>query len=258
MNRIVSTKAAKQARPEPACPSKFLAGVSYQVWLDFDGTITRQDVIDELLGRYSINDSWKAVEHRWQDGLIGSRQCLEEQLDVVRISQGELDNLLNGIELDKGIFSLLLLLSEFEVPAAILSDGIDVFIRSILQRQGIHNIPIRSNTMVRSGSGIKFCCPYSNPECDCKAAHCKCASIKAIGDPGRKSIYIGDGLSDLCAAQKADLVFAKGALAESLEKRGIKFIRYSNLNEVVKVLRNIWSVQESALESQASSRTMAK
>jgi len=249
MNRIISIKVAKQTGLEP---------VNYQVWLDFDGTITRQDVIDELLQRYSINDSWKAVEQRWQAGLIGSRQCLEKQLDLIRILQEELDNFLNGIELDTSFFSLLSLLSEFEVPVAILSDSIDVFIRHILQRHGMQDIPIRSNTMVRHGLGIELCCPYGDQKCDCGAAHCKCASIRAIGDPKRKSIYIGDGLSDLCPAGKADLVFARGALAQCLEKNSLKFFRYSNLNEVAEILRDVWSGREFAARPQASARTMAK
>jgi 2-hydroxy-3-keto-5-methylthiopentenyl-1-phosphate phosphatase len=249
MSRIISIEVAKQAGLQP---------VNYQVWLDFDGTITRQDVIDELLQRYSINDSWKAVERRWQAGLIGSRQCLEEQLDLIRISQVELDSFLNGIELDTGFFSLLSLLNEYDVPAAILSDSIDVFIGHILQRQGIHNIPVRSNTMERRDSKIKFYCPYGDTKRVCKAAHCKCASIKTLGDERRKSVYIGDGLSDLCPAEKADLIFAKGVLAQSLGKKAIKFIQYSTLDEVAKVLRKTWSGGEFAARYHAPMRTAAK
>jgi 2,3-diketo-5-methylthio-1-phosphopentane phosphatase len=215
--------------------------VNCQVWLDFDGTITRRDVIDELLQRYSIDDSWKTFEQQWQASLIGSRQCLEEQFDLIRISQDELDNFLDGVELDTGFFSLLMLLNSLAVPVAILSDSVDVFIMRILQRHGVKNVPVRSNTMVRHSLEIELCCPYGDPKCECGAAHCKCSSIRAIGDPKRKSIYIGDGISDLCPARKADLVFAKGALSQCLEKNSLKFIRYSNLNEVSQVLQNAWS-----------------
>lgn len=249
MKRIISINTAKNTGQIPE---------NYQVWLDFDGTITKQDVIDELLNRYAVNESWKAVEQQWQEGLIGSRQCLKEQLDLIRISQVELDNLLEEIEMDKGIFSLLLLLNEYEVPAVILSDGAETFINRILQRQGIHNIAVRSNTIVHRDSKIEFSCPYNDPKCQSKAAHCKCASIKAIGSPERKSIYIGDGLSDLCPAGKADMVFAKGALAEVMEKKNMKFIRYSNLNEVAEVLRKSWSAQETASTKQVSSKSAAK
>ena len=38
-----------------------------------DGTITRTDVLDELIRRYAIDNSWHAVEADWQAGRIGSR-----------------------------------------------------------------------------------------------------------------------------------------------------------------------------------------
>lgn len=249
MSRIVSIDGIKESMPKP---------VNYQVWLDFDGTITTQDVIDELLRNYSVNDSWKLIEQQWQAGLIGSRQCLEEQLDLIRISQQELNSLLNRIELDTGFSSLLSLLEKYNVPVAILSDSIDVFIRHILQRHGIPEIPFRSNTMVRQHQKIKLQCPYTSPKDDCKAAHCKCDSIKAIGVAKRKSIYIGDGLSDLCPAEKADLVFAKGALAESLEKNAVKFIPYSNLNEVTQFLRETWAGGEFATRYHVLAKTAVK
>jgi 2,3-diketo-5-methylthio-1-phosphopentane phosphatase len=207
-----------------------------QIWLDFDGTITKQDVLDELIKRYSINDSWKAIEAKWQRGLIGSRQCLEEQFGLLRIPQEELEAALDRIELDGGIFAFLELLKSRRMPAVILSDSGDIFIERILDRHSIRGLPIRCNTVVRRGLGFELHCLNGNPSCEFGAAHCKCNSIKVMGDPNRKSIYIGDGRSDLCAARKADYVFAKGVLAKCLEKEGIAFTRYSTLKDVAAVL----------------------
>jgi 2-hydroxy-3-keto-5-methylthiopentenyl-1-phosphate phosphatase len=83
-------------------------------------------------------------------------------------------------------------------------------------------------------------CPFASDSCDVAAAHCKCASIAQIGQPGRRSIYIGDGRSDLCPARKADLVFAKGALAAALAKEGRKFIRFASLLDVAQVFLDEW------------------
>jgi 2,3-diketo-5-methylthio-1-phosphopentane phosphatase len=216
-----------------------------QIWLDFDGTITRQDVLDELIKRYSVNDSWKIIEARWQAGLTGSRQCLQEQLKLLRISPEELEQALDSIELDEGIFVLLELLKSRGVPAVILSDSADIFIERILHRHNIRNLPVRSNTVVRRGPGFELHCLDGDPLCEFGAAHCKCNSVKVMGDPKRKSIYIGDGRSDLCAARKVDYVFAKGILAQCLEKESIPFIRYSTLNDVAAVLSKVWLVPTS-------------
>jgi 2,3-diketo-5-methylthio-1-phosphopentane phosphatase len=215
---------------------------NWQIWLDFDGTVTQQDVLDELIKCYSINDSWKMIEERWQAGLIGSRQCLTEQFNLLRVSRKELDIALAGIKLDEGIVSLLELSKSQDVPVVILSDSADVFIKKILQRCEIGNLPIRSNTVVHHGLKLELCFPHNNPSCEFGAAHCKCSSIEAIGNPDRKSIYIGDGRSDLCAARRADCVFAKGVLAKCLKKESINFIEYSTLDDVAGILSEAWKI----------------
>lgn len=228
-----------------------------QIWLDFDGTITEQDVLDELIKTFAIDNSWKISEGLWQKGLIGSRQCLSEQFDLLRISKDELEQALSQIRLDKGIFAILELCETLKVPAAIVSDCGDIFIEKILDRYGISNLPWRCNSVVHKGDRLKLSFPYCNKLCDSGAAHCKCASIKAMGKPGRKSIYIGDGRSDLCAARKADFIFAKGVLAECLEKEAIGFMRYPNLSYVAACLGNAWQSSVPKLQNNPAIRETA-
>ena len=211
-----------------------------QVWLDFDGTVTRQDVLDELIKKFSVNDSWKIIEEKWQKGLIGSRQCLQEQFDLLRISPVQLEQTLDGIELDEGIFTLLELLESNRVPVMVLSDSTDVFIRHILQRNGITKLMFRSNSVVHRDIRLELRCSNGKASCEFAAAHCKCGTIEIMGDPNRRNIYIGDGRSDLCPARKADYVFAKSILAQCLEKEAIPFNRYSNLSDVAAVLSECW------------------
>ena len=45
----------------PKNPSIIPLPARSQLWIDFDGTITRQDVLDELIRRYAADDSWKSV-----------------------------------------------------------------------------------------------------------------------------------------------------------------------------------------------------
>ncbi len=112
-----------------------------QVWIDFDGTITRRDVLDELIVGYARDDSWKTVEELWQSGKIGSRQCLAQEFALVRISDPELYDFLQGIEIDPGISVLIAILDRWRVPRAIVSDGIDSFIQQILSRNGLDANP---------------------------------------------------------------------------------------------------------------------
>ena len=212
-----------------------------QVWIDFDGTISRKDVLDELIRNYAINESWRLIEERWLAGLIGSRECLSQEFALINISLPELNDFLDRIEIDPGIHPLLALLREHKVPVAVLSDGVERFIRRILLRHGIRNMEIRANKITHRAGRLKLSCPHSSSECVAQAAHCKCASANALCHPARKTVYIGDGRSDLCPARGADWVFAKGVLARALTHEHISYIPYLTLQDVTATLSRVWA-----------------
>jgi 2,3-diketo-5-methylthio-1-phosphopentane phosphatase len=236
---MISKPTNSVARPVPPA-------VQTQVWIDFDGTISSQDVLDELISRYARDDSWKLFEHRWQNGEIGSRACLTGQFDLVRVTPPELDVMLNRMVLDPGAIALFRLLDLHRVPVVILSDCVDFFIRRILRRYGFAHLEVRSNTAVFAAGGLRLYCPHENRDCTFGAAHCKCASMDALGQPDRRSIYIGDGRSDLCASRKADIVFAKAVLVGLLEAEKIPFLPYTTLHDVAATLSAAWQAGSAA------------
>ncbi len=219
-----------------------------QVWLDFDGTITREDVLDKLIERYAVNNAWKLIEQRWQAGLIGSRECLEQEFAQIRIGQSDLASFLDTIDIDSGIYSLLAVLRDNDVPATILSDGIGLFINHILAKNGI-SLPYRSNDIQHEGQHLRLQCPHASATCESAAAHCKCASATALALAGRQTIYVGDGRSDLCPSRKADLVFAKGVLARTLAAEHRAFIPFTTLEDVAATLSASWSPKAALMSS---------
>ncbi len=242
MNKQISVKEKKYTDSMPE------AEIS-QLWIDFDGTITKKDTLDELIKNYSIDNSWELIEQRWQSGFIGSRQCLEEEFALLRIPKSKLHKAIENIEVDEGIFELLKIMRSHSIPVAILSDGVDIFIKQILKNNGITGMPIRSNTIAYNDPYLKLLCPHSNPKCDVGAAHCKCSSMYALGSFDKRSIYIGDGLSDYCAARHSDFIFAKGALAKRLEKENIPFCEFNDLSDVSETLVEIWGTEERSASS---------
>ena len=181
---------------------------------------------------------------RWKTHGRPARSALARlagQFALVRIGEGQLDAFLRSVSLDPAAPRLLALLREYEVPATILSDGIDWFIDRILRSHGVQPPRVRSNTLTRSGATWRLACPHFSATCPIAAAHCKCSSMQRLGDPRRQRIYVGDGRSDLCAARKADVRFAKGTLAAHLDEEGLAYHPFTTLHDVCAVLEAAWS-----------------
>jgi 2-hydroxy-3-keto-5-methylthiopentenyl-1-phosphate phosphatase len=49
---------------------------------------------------------------------------------------------------------------------------------------------------------------------------------------GRRVAYVGDGYSDLCAAEDAELRFARADLIDHLEREGFSYLPFENMHDV--------------------------
>ncbi|MCZ6615431.1 MAG: hypothetical protein O6920_06600, partial [Chloroflexi bacterium] len=58
---------------------------------------------------------------------------------------------------------------------------------------------------------------------------------------GHKVFYVGDGVTDLCPARKADLVFARSRLLEECRAEGLAHIELRDFSDVIAELerRNV-------------------
>src|SRR5262249_14126978 len=94
------------------------------LFLDFDGTITCRDVVDTILETYA-DEKWLSFESDWRAGRMGSRDCLQAQISMVRATRQQLDKLLDSMVVDEGLTSLLETCAAERVSAHIISDGFD-------------------------------------------------------------------------------------------------------------------------------------
>jgi 2-hydroxy-3-keto-5-methylthiopentenyl-1-phosphate phosphatase len=186
------------------------------ITIDFDGTVTLGDVTQLVLERFA-DLKWLEVEAEWVAGRIGSRECLARQAALLSASPGEIDALLDAVEIDPVFPRFVQEAHALGATTKIVSDGFDRFIEPILARIDA-KISLQSNRLILTGSRswrAEF--PHLNPGCSSQSGVCKCASVAA----GKFRLLIGDGRSDFCVAQEADLVFAKGALAEFCREQNI-------------------------------------
>jgi 2,3-diketo-5-methylthio-1-phosphopentane phosphatase len=196
-----------------------------RIFVDFDGTISLEDTTDVVLERFA-DPSWQKVESEWLAGHIGSRECMKRQVELIRATPEELDALCEEIPLDPHFPDLVALCRRRDIPVTVVSDGLDRTITRMLSRFDI-DVPVLANKLVYLGDRrwtLEF--PYADAGCEAGAGNCKCLALTK--KPHTLRILIGDGRSDFCASETADLVLAKSALAEHCQANGVPFIVFGN------------------------------
>lgn len=208
----------------------------YQVFFDFDNTITPFDVLDDIILRFSRNRKWVSLEKAWKQGRIGSKKCLEGQIKQVRMTRQELLRYLSKIRVPKHFSKLFSYLRGHKIGAAILSDDFSFVIKSVLRNNGIKGIKIYANKLRFSGSRLLPEFPYTDNHCK-RCGHCKKNNLLRNTAKDKIIIYIGDGLSDTCPAKEADIVFAKGSLLKYLRRENRPCIAYKDFRDIYAYLR---------------------
>jgi 2-hydroxy-3-keto-5-methylthiopentenyl-1-phosphate phosphatase len=206
------------------------------LFLDFDGTITTRDATDAVLEAYADPD-WLRVEEAWKAGRINSRECLTAQMALVTATAGQVDALLDSIEVDEGFVSLLGQCATSAVPVHIISDGFDYCIQRILSRHALGLARYLAGVQIVSSHleprGTRWHASFGSfASCTHGCATCKPETMQRLNTSGGRAVFVGDGLSDRYAAAAADVVFAKDALAGYCGERDLSYFPYKNLADV--------------------------
>jgi len=205
-------------------------------FIDFDGTITKNDVVDMILERFGLSQ-WTEVERQWMEGQIGSRECLSKQMDLVSATEQEFTELISQVEIDPFFINFLERAQNLSIPVAIVSDGFDIVIDQIFKQSFLkspelfQHLPVYSNKLKRTPRGYKAL--FTDEDlCAHACANCKPRVMKKIASEGETIVFVGDGFSDRFAAQESQLTFAKGKLLKFCEENKIKHIKYSSFKEI--------------------------
>jgi 2,3-diketo-5-methylthio-1-phosphopentane phosphatase len=209
---------------------------NYMVYFDFDNTITPFDVLDSVIERFSINRDWMIFEEAWIKGRIGSKECLEGQLRSVRATKKALSAYLSTVPVDPYFTKLLSLFKKMGVSPAIVSDSFSFLIRFILKNNGISGLRIYSNILKFYKDRLIPSFPYTNSLCS-HCAHCKTSNLTNEVHREKKIIYIGDGLSDVCPAHYADIVFAKSTLLKHFRETQRQCLSFNNFEDIYNYLK---------------------
>lgn len=210
-----------------------MAGARPVLFFDFDNTITQEDVLDRVIERFSVTDDWRRLENAWARGEISTQDCLRRQVAGLRASEPELLDFVGGFSVDPNFGTIVRWAASEQIELVIVSDNFACLVREILSRHALPDLPLFANELSFVGDRPTARFPFTSPDC-ARCANCKVTHFKRYS--GCRTIYVGDGLSDVCPALAADLVFAKDSLATYLAGRGVSFETFASLATVADFL----------------------
>jgi 2-hydroxy-3-keto-5-methylthiopentenyl-1-phosphate phosphatase len=207
------------------------------LFFDFDNTLMEGDILDQLIEKYSPNEAWRDWENAWARGHLPARDCLRLQVGNMRVSRERLFRDLTRVRIDPAFAEIVEWAKPRQVGINIVSDSFVPLIRQILRGNGIDGIPVFANDLrFLADDRLVASFPFYDPACD-RSANAKARHLMPYR--ANRIIFAGDGHSDLDAALSADVVFAKSALANELDARGVAFYPFESLEPVLAYLETV-------------------
>ena len=215
------------------------SSTGWMVQSDFDGTISLLDVTDTLLNRFG-KPGWQDLEDAWERGEIGSRECMKGQVALLDMSEAELQQHLDTIEIDAHFAGFVAEAKAHGVKVQVVSDGIDYAIRHVLARHGMADLEVIANHLVQTGErSWRLDSPWASNHCTRASGNCKCERLAEQQAVHGRVLYIGDSTSDFCVSGKADFVLAKYKLIVYCESRGIAHARFEHFGQATQLLEQV-------------------
>jgi 2,3-diketo-5-methylthio-1-phosphopentane phosphatase len=208
-----------------------------KVFVDFDGTITREDVGNVFFREFG-GPACDELVADYRAGKISAKECFQgETAAIGRLPVQQARAFARERSVRPGFRELAAFCRVHAVPVRILSDGLDFYIGEILRAQGLDDIPVSSNILrvgPQDGDGlspVEVLLPHDDVEC----ARCGCCKrnilVTEAGDED-VIVYVGDGFSDRCPVRYADIVFARGELQTTCQRENISYILYETFFDV--------------------------
>lgn len=206
---------------------------TFKVFVDFDGTITKKDVGEELFIEFGNREFAKKLISDWNNDLVDPRIGWKALCDnVIHADKSAINEFLNSIEIEQSFIGFVKYCNENNFELRIVSDGFDFYIKSILERENFVTIPFSSNVLTFSDNKLIPSFPNSTEDCKC-SANCKRNYVLNHSSDDDYSVYIGDGVSDRCPIQFCDFIFAKDSLLKFCEVNRITYFPYKDFDDVI-------------------------
>ncbi len=204
---------------------------------DFDGTITDEDIGFVLLDRYAPEE-WRKLLQDYKEHKISVDEFNTRAFSMITADRATLEAATRSIyRVRDGFPELIDYCAKRGFRLVIVSNGLEFYIRIILQEIGLANIEVHAAQTEFNVDGLEV--QYIGPDGNRSNDGLKEAYIKLFKNEGYRVIYIGNGDSDIYAARHAYQVFARDVLLSYCNNEGLKCKPFNDIYDVIKGLDSL-------------------
>jgi 2-hydroxy-3-keto-5-methylthiopentenyl-1-phosphate phosphatase len=196
------------------------------VVLDWDGTVTEVDSLTMVLHRFAPG-AYEHCERRYGDGWT-LKEVIECEFAAMREPLEDVVGwMVENVRLRRGFHDF----AEAFDPLILSSSFVET-IGPILDREGIELRVVANSVEARpDGWRVRW-------RDDTVCSHCNEACKRGGLPVERPVVFVGDGVSDRCAALAADRVFARDGLARYLDERNVTYEPFDDFDQLADALRS--------------------
>jgi 2,3-diketo-5-methylthio-1-phosphopentane phosphatase len=205
--------------------------------VDFDDTAAAQNVAELLLTRFADED-WRGIREQFRRGETNLRTYQEDAFATTEASEQEMQEYVRQAgALRGGFLDLVRYCITNDIQVAIASNGLTFYIRALLDEHDVtRDLPVYGVETRGSPGDADYAYPYATETC-WEWGNCKCLVLQKYRDQGRRVLFAGDGMSDACAAGRADFVYARSKLLEHCRKARIPHQAFEEFTAVLADIR---------------------
>jgi 2-hydroxy-3-keto-5-methylthiopentenyl-1-phosphate phosphatase len=214
-------------------------GMKIAVQLDFDGTVTEEDVSFLLLDTY-VGSRWRQYLREYSEGRISVGAFNKRVFGMMKASRETMTELVltsDRVKIRPGFSELVDYCLRKGYKIVIVSNGLIFYIEAILKKLGINGIDLYAAENEFYPEGMKV--RYIGPDGTEKEDSFKEAYTRMLRQQGYDVIYIGNGDSDIYPARQASHVFATAELLECLRQENLACIPFTDFYDVIKGLEEL-------------------
>jgi HAD superfamily phosphoserine phosphatase-like hydrolase len=220
------------------------APVPDTILVDFDGTLAAADIGNRFFHHFTTDEAkWNELIAGWKGEQLSARECLAHECALAEVDERTALQFFEGFSLAPDAAGLVAAARDAGHRIVIASDGLELYVSLLLSRNGL-DVPFSANRirfepqgpipgLARAREGAGHVCG--------RCGNCKGAIIEAARQGGaRRTVLVGDGYSDRCAAHAADVVYAKDDLLGYCREQGIDARPFTVLRDVAEAEGWTW------------------